>query len=351
MSIFFLALGLLCWHMETDHPKKNAHFRRNIPCVQFVGPRCDDCGFTFPKPTEWSHPCEKFKQISFENEEKKEEVARDLNGDESTPHSLGNHLGVKEEPDQAIRCDDCGENFFSEEDVYCHKWRDHCESNPALTVGKLLDATSVESSVEFLSDNLASASSSFTPASTDIHSRFSLAGVQEEWARGPPAKNSHSNRADLSYQCPIKTCGKAFSKLGGIFKHLVPAHGYSGVLFRMQHKVPGLMMICETCNWNYADKNAIYKHRHLNTCVSNIRITNEQKEAYENDPNKRSLDEIMAEIDFNVLESVTGENYRPPPGTRKRITPSNLMTLPADADTTQYIHGLSSFFCSFFLYS
>ena len=44
-------------------------------------------------------------------------------------------------------------------------------------------------------------------------------------------------------------------------KHLVPAHGYQGVLFRMEHNVPGLSMICETCKWNYADKNAIYKHR------------------------------------------------------------------------------------------
>ncbi|CAG5105867.1 Oidioi.mRNA.OKI2018_I69.chr1.g2526.t1.cds [Oikopleura dioica] len=330
----FDSLGLLCWHMETSHPKKNAHFRRNIPCIQFIGPRCDDCGFAFPKPSEWSHPCDSLKQIAFDSQEEKEEAIADIHGDESTPHSLGNHLGIKEENDVAIRCDDCGENFFSEEDVYCHKWRDHCEVNPALSAAKMFEegVRNVENSVEHLTENLPS--SSFTPATADIHSRFSLAGVQEEWARGP----TQQSRPDLSYRCPIKSCGKAFSKLGGIFKHLVPAHGYAGVLFRMQHKVPGLMMICETCSWNYADKNAIYKHRHLNTCVSNIRITKEQQEAYENDPNKRPLEEIMDEIDFNVLESVTGENYKPPPGTRKRVTPSHLMTLPADADTTQYIH-------------
>ena len=70
-----------------------------------------------------------------------------------------------------------------------------------------------------------------------------------------------SPNTDLIYRCPVVECGKAFSKLGGIFKHLVPAHGYQGVLFRMEHNVPGLSMICETCKWNYADKNAIYKHR------------------------------------------------------------------------------------------
>ena len=70
-----------------------------------------------------------------------------------------------------------------------------------------------------------------------------------------------SPNTDLIYRCPVVECGKAFSKLGGIFKYLVPAHGYQGVLFRMEHNVPGLSMICETCKWNYADKNAIYKHR------------------------------------------------------------------------------------------
>jgi len=114
-----------------------------------------------------------------------------------------------------------------------------------------------------------------------------------------------SSSTDLIYRCPIIECGKAFSKLGGIFKHLVPAHGYQGVLFRMEHNVPGLSMICETCKWNYADKNAIYKHRHLNTCISNIRITSEQKSKFESDPCRKGISELRSEINFQVLADLT----------------------------------------------
>ena len=72
----------------------------------------------------------------------------------------------------------------------------------------------------------------------------------------------------------------------------------------MEFDVPGLMMICETCKWNYADKNAIYKHRHLNTCVSNIRITKEQEEKYQGDPNRRTIEDLRTEIDFNILKNL-----------------------------------------------
>ena len=84
-----------------------------------------------------------------------------------------------------------------------------------------------------------------------------------------------------------------------------------GVLFRMEFDVAGLMMICETCKWNYADKNAIYKHRHLNTCVSNIRITKEQKEKYETDAAKRPLSDLRAEIDFTILKNLQKPDLGP----------------------------------------
>ena len=41
---------------------------------------------------------------------------------------------------------------------------------------------------------------------------------------------------ELIYKCPVRGCGKAFSKLGGIFKHLVPAHGYQVIFSRIVKK-------------------------------------------------------------------------------------------------------------------
>ena len=42
----------------------------------------------------------------------------------------------------------------------------------------------------------------------------------------------------------------------------------------------------------------------MNTCVSNIRITTEQKLKYENDANRKDLAQMRAEIDFDVLANL-----------------------------------------------
>ena len=42
----------------------------------------------------------------------------------------------------------------------------------------------------------------------------------------------------------------------------------------------------------------------MNTCVSNIRITTEQKMKYENDANRKDLTQMRAEIDFEVLANL-----------------------------------------------
>lgn len=307
------SLGLLCWHMESTHIMASAYFRRTIDCPQLSGARCDTCGFSFPSTTMWPHPCSRLSEISM-NTLEAEKLSEEVHGDPENPHSLVN--GDVEVVDD-YTCPDCGDKFDNDKSVYCHKWQDNCEPNPLYATARLAEATSTEAANEAAPDAL---NSSFTPATTDVLSRYSLSGVQEEWSRGPVQTTTGGRRGnDLSYKCPIRSCGKAFSKLGGIFKHLVPAHGYSGVLFRMNHNVPGLMMICETCKWNYADKNAIYKHRHLNTCVSNIRITKEQEETYESDPNRKPLEEVLEDIEFNVLADVSGDNYRHQP--RAKSTP------------------------------
>ena len=193
------------------------------------------------------------------------------------------------------RCNDCGFHFdHLSNSLYKHKYDKACEKNiirkqelqaeheknplrksladimANIDLNAFKERVSVDGDKQATSSPTKSSSDDMrnpyrsSPSLVSQTSSYSLSSMMNySFNNTKTAKRDYytSPNTDLIYRCPVIECGKAFSKLGGIFKHLVPAHGYQGVMFRMEHNVPGLSMICETCKWNYADKNAIYKHR------------------------------------------------------------------------------------------
>ena len=61
--------------------------------------------------------------------------------------------------------------------------------------------------------------------------------------------------------------------------------------------------------------------RHLNTCISNIRITAEQKSKYESDPGRKGISELRSEINFQVLADLTKPSQPVPMSSNNSLVP------------------------------